>query len=423
MRQSLLLTRLLVRAGLARWLPQARRALGQGADQLRYCSDDVLRLPFELLREAASAVSPVGPDVLDLSQGPDTGKAVRLSGHNNLLTNQQACSPAQGHWELRKSIAQWIEREQRLTRDPQNEILATLGATGALQMALATFVNPGDRVVLFEPSSPLFEIFALARGARLQRIPTRVVDGRIRFGVDCLAKALRGARMILFANPMNPQGGVLSDEDLEQIAWWSAKRDVLIYSDDVFASFIYDKPPINIACLPRAFGRALSAGSLSKSHCQPGLRVGWLAADRALLRPCIGIAAVRAAFVPTLCQQIAVDLLEQPAEKLTRLRDQLASRRQYAYERLQALGFHVEWPAGGHFFWLETSRFDMSGSNFAEKLFREKRVRVSPGTLFGPNCANFVRLSFGTEDGRLRMGLGRIAEFLAAERLPAARAA
>ncbi|HEV8061700.1 MAG TPA: pyridoxal phosphate-dependent aminotransferase [Gemmataceae bacterium] len=422
MRRSLFLARCLVRAGLARWLPRARRALGSAVDPLRYCSDEVLGLPVEMLREAAGAVSPVGPDVLDLTQGPESGKSIRLTGQNP-LADRQPFTPVQGSWELRHGIGVWMERELRLTRDPQNEILVTLGATGALQTALATFVNRRDRIVLFEPTSPLFEILAAARGARIQRVPTRMEDGKIRFGVDCLAKSLRGARMILLANPANPQGGVLSDADLEQIAWWAAKRDVLIYSDDVFASFIYDQPSTNIGCLPRAFRRTLSAGSVTMSHCQPGLRVGWLTADRALLRPCVGIAAVRAAFVPALCQQIAVTLLEQPVEELHRLRDELASRRQYAFERLQAMGFQPEWPAGGHFFWLDTNRMGMSGAVFAEKLFREKRVRVSPGSLFGPNCAGFVRLSYAGEDGRLRTGLGRIAEFLTGETTRPARAA
>jgi aspartate/methionine/tyrosine aminotransferase len=397
---------------MARWLPGARRALGPAIHHLRHCSDDVFLLPVEMLREAAQAMSPIGPDVLDLSQGPEGGKPPRLTGHTPSAGRQTRIS-AQGLWELRRAITTWMEREQSVVRDPQNETLVTLGATGALQTALATFVNRGDRIVLFEPCSPLFEILGSARGAKILRIPTRMELGRIRFGIDRLAGMLRGARMIVFANPANPQGGLFSDEDLEQIAWWAAKRDVLIYCDDVFAPFIYEKAPANIANHPRAFGRTLSAGSLTKSHCQPGLQVGWLSADRELLRPCTGIAAARAAFVPTLCQLIALHLLEQPAEKLSLFREQLASRRQYAFERLQAMGFQPQWPAGGHFFWLQTSQFGVSGAVFAEKLFQEKRVRVSPGQLFGPNSANFVRLSYATEDGRLRMGLGRIAEFLA----------
>ena len=232
----------------------------------------------------------------------------------------------------------------------------------------------------------------------------------MRFGVDRLARSLRGARDP-FSNPANPQGGVFCDSDLEQIAWWAARRR-LIYSDDTFSSFFYDKQPNNIACFPRAFGRTLSAGSLSKSHCHPGLRVGWLSADRELLRPCAGVNAARAAFPPAICQQAAQTLLEQPADRLANLRNQIASRRHYAYERLQAMGFEPDWPAGGHFFWLETGRFGMSGAEFAETLMREKRVRVSPGILFGPNCADFIRLSYATEDGRLRMGLGRIAELI-----------
>src|SRR5262249_41621930 len=157
-------------------------------------------------------MSPIGPDVLDLSQGPEGGKAPRLAGHTPSADRQTRVS-AQGLWELRRAITAWMEREQKLVRDPQNETLVTLGATRALQTALATFVNPGDRIVLFEPSSPLFEILGSARGARIQRIPTRLEEGRIRFGIDRLAGMLRGARMILFANPSNPQGGVFSDED------------------------------------------------------------------------------------------------------------------------------------------------------------------------------------------------------------------
>jgi aspartate/methionine/tyrosine aminotransferase len=421
-RSPIILTRWLVRAGLARWLPRARAALGSGVESLRYCSDEALRLPVEALQRAAAAVTATGPDVLDLSQGPDAGKNLRVPVHGPALENTSWASIV-GSWDLRCAVSQWMQHELRITRDAQHEVLITQGATGALQLALATFVNPGDRVVVFAPTSPLFEILAAARGARIERIPARLEEGRLRFGVDRLATALRGARLILLANPTNPQGGLLCDADLEQIAWWAAKRDVLLYSDDTFASLFHDKAPTNLACFPRTFGRTLSAGSVSKSHAQPGLRVGWLSADRALLRASFGIAAARTSFVPGICQQAALGLFEQPAEKQSRLREQLAGRRQYVYERLQTMGFRPDWPAGGHFFWLETSPFGMSGSEFADRLFRDKRVRVSPGVLFGPCGTHHIRLSYATEDGRLRMALGKMADFLAEQKTGTLQAA
>ncbi len=411
MRRPILFTRWLVRAGLARWMPRARQALGSSVDQLRYCSDEVLRLPIESLQQAAVAVAATGPDILDLTQGPDAGKALRLPAQGPAHEHSSWANSV-GSWELRYAVSKWLQHELRVTRDAQHEVLITPGATGALQIALATFVNPGDRVVVFEPTSPLFGLLAAARGAHVERLPARLDDGKLRFGVDRLATALRGARLILLANPTNPQGGFLCDADLEQIAWWAAKRDVLIYNDDTFASLFHENPPANLACFPRAFGRTLSAGSVSRGYAQPGLRVGWLSAERGLLRPCLGIAAARASFVPGLCQQAAVGLFEQSGEKQARLREQLTARRQYVYERLQGMGFRPDWPAGGHFFWLETSQFGMSGSAFADKLLRDKRVRVSPGILFGPACKNHIRLSYAAEDGRLRMALGKIAEFL-----------
>jgi aspartate/methionine/tyrosine aminotransferase len=391
-------------------------------NQLRYASDDAFRTPFELLHQAAGAAAPSGPDVLDLSQGPEFGKVMRLPAPGASVENMSWASTS-GLWDLRRTIAQNMSRDLRLERDPQHEILISAGATGALQLALATFVNPGEKVVVFDPTSPVFEISSAARGARIERIPCRVEEGKLRFGVDHVARCLRGARMMLLGNPTNPQGGVICEEDLEQIAWWAAKRDVLLFSDDSFSAIFHDQQPINLACLPRTFGRTLSAGSISKSHGQPGLRVGWLSADRKLLRLAVGVAAARAAFVPAVCQQAALSVLELPAEKLNKLREQLTSRRQYVFERLQTMGLQPEWPAGGHFFWLPKISQGMTGASWAESLFRQQRVRVSPGNLFGPAGTNSVRVSYALEDGRLRMALGKIAEFVSTQKAIRTRAA
>jgi aspartate/methionine/tyrosine aminotransferase len=116
--------------------------------------------------------------------------------------------------------------------------------------------------------------------------------------------------------------------------------------------------------------------------------------------------------VPTLCQQVALAALRQGGEAFRPVRDEFASRRLYAYERLRGLGLRAAWPAGAFFFWVPVWELGMSGQAFAERLLRAKRVLVTPGEHFGPSGRGYVRISYATEDGRLREGLARLADFL-----------
>lgn len=412
------LTRWLVRAGLGRFHPRARRALGPGVEQLRHLSDLALNLPLEGMRLAAAATAAMGSDVIDLALGAPQVEAAKTTAARPAGERPGTIS-WHGLVDLREAISKHLQKDRDLVRHADDEILVTAGAAGALQTVLATFVNPGDRIVLFGPTSPLLYLMTQARGARIRWVPTQMESGKLHFRADILAQSLRGARMILFSNPANPQGGILSAEDLEQIAWWADRRDCLIYSDDSFASFAYDTKPLAMATLPKAFRRALHAGSMSKAFSQPALRVGWLSAERSLLRPCLAVQAVQFPQVPHVCQQAALTLLQSPSN-LESLRGQLQSRRQYCCERLRGAGLMPGMPAGGFFLWVDISRSGLSGQAFAERLLQEKRVRVTPGLLFGPSGGSHIRLSFAVEDGRLREGLSRFLEFISSrgQRLP-----
>jgi aspartate/methionine/tyrosine aminotransferase len=206
-------------------------------------------------------------------------------------------------------VADKLRADNGLSVRPDSEVLITAGALGAVHAALDAFVNPGHRVVLFDPASPLYPLAVRARRARVTWLHTWVEDGRTRFRADALARALRGARLLLLNSPANPTGGVLAPEDLEQIAWWAGRHDVLLLSDEAFERYHYDGAPTSLAALPRAARRTLTAGGVSQSHALAAARVGWLAGHRHLLRPCRAAAALRAPFVPTLSQQVALAAL------------------------------------------------------------------------------------------------------------------
>jgi aspartate/methionine/tyrosine aminotransferase len=407
----LFLAKLLIRSGIARYLPGVQRHTDGGGAFLRYYSDRVLAAPYAELRQAAVFWEQHGPDVIDLAQG--TPRLDLLpSGSTKLPADRRGWPPPWGLPELREAVAEKLLAEEHLAVSPRDEVLITHGISGAFSVVLDTFVNPGDRVVLFDPTSPLYPFSLQQRRAHIRWIPTWMENGRIRFRLDYLAKALARARLIVVTSPANPTGGVLAAEDLEQIAWWARRHDALIFSDEAFVRYRYEGTSLSIGTLPKARRRTLTAGSISKGHGLASARVGWLAGYRHLVRPCTLTALLQTPFVPTLCQQMAWTALRQGAEAFEPIRTEFASRRRYTYERLQALGFQPAWPAGAFFFWVPVWELGLSGRAFAEGLLRTQNVVVSPGDPFGPSGPGYVRLSYAVEDGRLREGLSRLAEFI-----------
>jgi aspartate/methionine/tyrosine aminotransferase len=406
-----LLAKLLIRSGLARWLPAVQRLTDGGGAFLHYYSDRVLAAPYAELRDAAALLEAPGPDGIDLSQGAPSFDLVP-SGSTKLPADRRGFPPPWGLAALREAVAQKLQADHRLAVNPADEVLITHGAAGAFSIALDTFVNPGDRIALFDPTSPMYHLALRQRRARVRWIPTWMEAGRTRFHLEHMIKALSRARLIVLASPANPTGGFIAPEDLEQIAWWADRRDLLIFDDQAFARYRYEGEPVSIGTLRRACRRTITAGSVSKGYALASTRVGWLAGHRHLVRPCALTGMLQTPFVATLCQQIALAALAQGDDIFASIRGEFDSRRRYAFERLQALGLQPAWPAGAFFFWVNVQQLGLSGRAFAERLLRTKKVLVTPGDHFGPSGPGHIRLSYAADDGRLREGLTRLADLL-----------
>ncbi len=411
MAYPLVVAKLLVRLGIAGHLPGVRRLLDGPATGLRYCSDRLLAAPLDALPILANALEPAMSDAIDLAQGAPRFDLLP-SATSKLPADRRGWPPVAGLPELCHAVAATLRSTSGLEVDPDGEVLITAGASGSVHTALDTFVNAGDRVVLTDPTSPLYALAVRTRRGRVRWLMTWLEEGRTRFRLQHLVRALRGAKLLVLNSPANPTGGILAPEDLEQIAWWADKLDVLLLSDEVFERFHYDGEHVSLATLPRARARTLTVGSVSKGHALAAARVGWLAGPRHLLRPCVATAALRSPFVPTLSQQVALAALRTDGNAFESVRESFDSRRHYVGERLRAAGLNPAWPAGAFFFWVPVWESGRSGRSFADALLREKRVRVTPGDLFGPSGNGFVRLSYAADDGRLNEGLDRLSEFV-----------
>ncbi len=410
MAYPLWLTKLLIRSGVARWLPSVDRMTDGGGGFLHYYSDRVLASPAVELGQAAAVLEAIAPDCIDLSLGAPRFE-LGPSATTRLPAERRGWPPLAGLPELRDAVVEWLLIEKRLAVNAAEEILITHGAVGAIGTICDTFLNPGDRVVLFDPCSPLYPLCLRQRRACVQWLPTWMEEGKTRFRLDQLVKALRRAKMVILNAPANPTGGVLCPEDLEQIAWWADKYDVLIVSDEVFDNYQYEGETSSIGTLPKAFKRTLTVGSVSKGYGLASARVGWLAGYRHLVRPCLLTSALQSPFVSTVCQQLAAAAIQNKEARAT-VRESFASRRRYAFDRLRAMEFNIAWPAGAFFLWAPVWQLEMDGQQFAGALMESTKVAVTPGEWFGPSGKGFVRISYATDDGRLREGLSRIAEFV-----------
>jgi aspartate/methionine/tyrosine aminotransferase len=402
--------KLAVRTGVARFLPVAKRLTGGDTETLHYFSDRVLAAPVADLLDPATFPEVAGPDVMDLNQSAPRFDSAISGGRTAERTGHP---PAWGLPQLRQAVADQYRRRDGRGVHTADDVLVTHGATAAFAATLDAFVNPGDRVVLFDPCSPVFSLGAKSRRAKVRWVPTGSEDGRTRFDEATLAGAMRGAKLLAVADPGNPTGGVLSPEDLARIAFLADKHDVLVYLDESFARFRYDGQPCGLAALPGMERRTLSAGSFTPGYGLGSLRVGWLTGPRSLVRAVALTANLSAPYVPGICQQIAARAMQADESAFAPVLDEFRDRRRYAFDSLRKMGLDPTWPTGGFFFWLPVTKFGLDGRAFAEKLMKDQRVLVGPGCAYGPNGTGFVRVSFATEDGRMREGLARLAAFVA----------
>jgi aspartate/methionine/tyrosine aminotransferase len=393
---------------LARWSPWVRKHGDGAAPYLHYYGDRVLAAPLGDIDALKDWFVPRRPEVIDLTQSSPRFDLAH-SGSTRLSAERRGYPPPWGLPELRQALV-----DQKLV-DASDETLITPGAAGALGAAFDAFLNPGDRVVLFDPTAPLFAPMLTLRRARIRWTPTRTENGRIRFDRQVFVNGLRGAKMLVLADPANPTGGTFAAEELEQIAWWAKHYDLVVIVDESYSRYRGDGGRSRFADFPGAATRTLNIGSLSKGHALTAARVGWISGHRHLVRPCFLTQSLSAPFVPTLCQQIALAALSAGDEPFEPIRDEMASRRQFAFERVQTMGLSPTWPAAGLFLWVSTRQLALDGRGFARRLLEAKNVLVTPGDAFGPSGIDHIRLSVAGDEGRLLEGLSRLADFVAEE--------
>ena len=401
-----------IRTGIAQRLP-AIKALVPDPSYLRYYSDRILVAPNAPMAAMNEYLSRTTPDCIDLSLGAPSESELRpvLPPSEELFTGSQYPAPV-GMSELREAVAAKLARDNGIEADPRDEVSIVNGVSQAIHVVFDTFVNPGDKVVLVDPTFLVYPLTAQYHRARIAWVRSSLVDGYTKLDERQLQRAMRGAKLVVVNSPSNPTGGMMDRDTLGQVFVLARRHDVLVLSDEVYERYIYQGEHTSIASFPGGRERTITVNSFSKSHAMAGCRIGYMAAIRHLMRPMTAHQFIATPFAPVASQRLALRALSESPEKSQPVLAEYDARRRWLHRELQGMGLDCDLPAGAFYFWMPIGPFGMTSLQFAHRLLDSHKVLLMPGDNFGPSGAEHIRISYAAPLAKLQEGCRRLKRFL-----------
>jgi len=356
-------------------------------------------------------------DVISLGVGEpdfDTPREIVEAGVESLREGRTHYTSNYGTLELRRALSDHLDARYGVRYDPVGEILITVGASEAVDLALRATCDPGDEVVLHEPSYVSYVPAITFSGGVPVGVATRLADD---FALDpgAVEAAITPRTKALFLGyPCNPTGAVLPDEVQDALAAIAARHDLLVYSDEIYDRLAYGSYRHRaFSGLPGMRERTILMGGFSKAYAMTGWRVGWLCAPAGLLEGIVKVHQYGIMSAPTMAQDAALEALLHGEPDVQRMVGEYDRRRRLLVDGLNTLGLPTFEPRGAFYAFPEvTSATWLSSDDFAERLLREERVAVVPGNAFGPSGEGHVRMCYATSYEQLVEALARISRFV-----------
>ena len=386
--------------------PLAERALAQ---RVRAVPPSGIRRFFDILATM--------DDVISLGVGEpdfDTPERIVAAGVRSLHNGRTHYTSNYGTIELRRALSDHLEDRHGVAYDPTNELLITVGASEAVDLALRATCDPGDEVVLHEPSYVAYVPAVVFAGGVVRHVGTRLDDD---FALDPAAveSAITSRTKALFLGyPCNPTGAVLPDDVQDRIADIARRHDLLVYSDEIYDRLAYGTYRHRaFSSLPGMRERTILMGGFSKAYAMTGWRVGWLAAPATILEGIVKVHQYGIMSAPTTAQDAALEALLHGEADVERMVGEYDRRRRLVVDGFNAIGLRTFEPRGAFYAFPEvTSTTGLSSEAFAQGLLEEERVAVIPGSAFGPSGEGHVRACYATSYEQLEEALTRIGRYV-----------
>lgn len=368
-----------------------------------------IRKFFDIVSEMEDAIS-LGVGEPDF----DTPWHIRDEGIYSLEKGKTFYTSNAGLKELKIEIAKFLNRKYDLDYDYNGEMFVTVGGSEAIDVALRAMLDPGDEVIIPQPSYVSYvPCTVLANGTPVSL--ELKAENEFRLTADELKAAITPkSKILIMPFPNNPTGAIMERKDLEAIAEVVIENDLFVLSDEIYSELTYleNEGHVSIASLPGMKERTILINGFSKSHAMTGWRLGYACGPREVIKQMLKIHQFAIMCAPTTSQYAAVEALKNGDADVEMMREQYNQRRRYLLHRFKEMGLECFEPFGAFYAFPCIKEFGMTSDEFANELLKSKKVAVVPGTAFGASGEGFVRISYAYSIDNLRIALDRIEKFI-----------
>ncbi|MFG6384619.1 MAG: aminotransferase class I/II-fold pyridoxal phosphate-dependent enzyme [Lachnospiraceae bacterium] len=379
-------------------------------------SNRIVNIPFSGIRKFFDIAAEM-TDVISLGVGEpdfDTPWHVRDEGIYSLEKGRTAYTSNAGLKELKMEIAKYLERKFQVFYNYDTEMMITVGGSEAIDIAMRAMLDPGDEVLIPQPSYVSYEPCAvLANGIPV--IINLKEENEFRLTAQELEEAITPkTKLLVLPFPNNPTGAIMEKKDLEAIAEIVKKYDIFVLSDEIYAELTYleGQEHVTIASLPGMRERTILINGFSKAYAMTGWRLGYACAPKIILEQMLKIHQYAIMCAPTTSQYAAVEAVRNGDKDVIEMREEYNRRRRYMMHRYQEMGLQCFEPFGAFYTFPSIQKFNMTSDEFATKMLQEEKVVVVPGTAFGTCGEGFLRISYAYSLESLKEALDRMERFI-----------
>lgn len=381
---------------------------------------DVVLGQIRVVAEKAKELENAGKNVIHLEIGePDftTPKHIVEATQEALSAGEVHYAPNRGLLQLRESISQKMKTDNKIDADPLTDIIVTQGAAEALSIAFFAHCNPGDEVIIIEPSFTSYENLVHLVGAIPVSVATREENDWVVDPEDILKAVTDKTKLILINSPGNPTGAVFPEAVLKEIAEIAIQNDLLVISDEIYEKVIYEKDiHFSIGSLPGMEERTMTINGFSKAYAMTGWRIGYVVANKELITNMLKVHQYSVTCITTFSQfgaNAAYEEKKKSEDSVREMTDAYKRRRDIVYHGLNDIeGIQVSLPKGAFYAFPNISKSNLTSAEFAENLLVETGVATVPGSVFSKYGEGYIRISYATSEENLKEAVKRIKSFV-----------